>query len=67
MHQTGTEIKGVVPDASAVGLLRSSPSSTVVLFQSGLSSVDETTYLGIELNLSANWSDTRPWSCAQNR
>jgi hypothetical protein len=31
-----------------------SPVTTVVLFHSGFSSVDETTYLGIVLNLSAN-------------
>ena len=31
-----------------------SPSSTVVLFHSGFSRVEETTYFGIELNLSAN-------------
>src|ERR671923_131190 len=39
-----------------------SPRSTVVLFHSGSSSVWETTYLGIELNLSANspatWGQT---------
>ena len=31
-----------------------SPCSTVVLFHSGDSSVDDTTYFGIELNLLAN-------------
>ncbi len=31
-----------------------SPSSTVVFVHSGFSSVDETTYFGIVLNLSAN-------------
>src|ERR671922_2509157 len=37
------------------------PPSTVVLFHSGSFSVDETTYFGIELNLSAN----SPSTCGQ--
>ena len=38
-----------------------SPRSTVVLFHSGSSSVEEITYFGIELNLSAN----SPSNCGQ--
>ena len=44
---------------SLVTSATTSPRSTVVLFHSGLSSVEETTYFGIALNLSAN----SPSSC----
>src|SRR5919202_1679879 len=47
----------MLPSCSRFSLPTSSPTSpfsTVVLFHSGFSSVDETTYFGMELNLSAN-------------